>query len=126
MYPGLVVVLVATRRSVLERSIDMKTAISSNVRFATNPGTRGGRSGAAYSRHLAHQEGDDNDETRPEHFRLLEVSLGTGLDLGDMRPGSGDATGDSMTAGASSYSNCDDKIGPLAVPRRALLMSDLA
>lgn len=38
MYPTLVVVLVATRRSVLERSMDMASQLSSDVRFAANTG----------------------------------------------------------------------------------------
>ncbi|KZV70099.1 hypothetical protein PENSPDRAFT_651864 [Peniophora sp. CONT] len=38
MYPTLVVLLVATRHSVLERSIDQAIQPSFNMRFATNPG----------------------------------------------------------------------------------------
>ena len=40
MYPTVVVVLVATRRSVLERSIDQAIQPSTDMRFATNSGAR--------------------------------------------------------------------------------------
>ena len=45
MYPTLVVVLAATRRSVLERRSVPEHAPSTGIRFATNPGGRRNRGG---------------------------------------------------------------------------------
>ncbi|KZV68556.1 hypothetical protein PENSPDRAFT_687115 [Peniophora sp. CONT] len=112
MYPPLVVVLVATRRSILERSIDAKTAIlSSNVRFATNAGTQEERS-RTYSPHLSSHSADDS-ELRQGGTRWLEVSFGPSIEL-DSPASIRDSEGASRSDGQSVT---------LEKPRRALLTS---
>ena len=114
-------VLVATRRSVLERSIDMKKVLSSNILSSANAGTQGHQSGAVRSRYPSLPVRDD-DKDRQEELRLLNPNSGPTLDAPTIGPTPSISWRDRVTMGGT-YGRCNDENVSLERPRRALLSS---